>query len=150
MYALATAVTVVMILTTLAVAQTQGQLEAKYPKVNAYLVRPNILLTARYSNDGRVCNMALQPVRWTGNAVELLSLSEEEAIRVVEEIVPESERGKKLGGLLGTDHKVSVFSGHSFTRPYNYENIIVSFAGTTGQDGSDMVAVVTWRDRSCK
>jgi len=52
--------------------------------------------------------------------------------------------------LLGTDDKVSVFIGHSFTTPYRYENITVSFAGTTGKDGSDIVAAVTWRDRPCK
>jgi hypothetical protein len=124
-------VIVVVFLTTLGAAQTQRQLEEKYPKVNAYLVRPNILLTARYSADGLVCEMALQPVRWTGDTVLLFPLSEEETIRVVEEIVPESERGKRLGGLLGTDDKVSSFHGHSFTTPYTYEKITVNFAGTT-------------------
>jgi hypothetical protein len=146
-----TTVVVVMFLTTLGAAQTQRQLEEKYPKVNAYLVRPNILLAAKYSTDGRVCEMALQPVRWTNdNTVLLFPLSEGETIRVVEEIVPESERGKKLGGLLGTDAKLSVYHGHSFTTPYTYEKITVNFAGTTDKGGADMVAVVTWRDRSCK
>jgi len=88
-----------MFLTTLGAAQTQRQLEEKYPKVSAYLVRPNILLTARYSSDGRVCEIALQPVRWTGDTVLLFPMSEEETIRVVEEIVPDNERGKKLGGI---------------------------------------------------
>jgi hypothetical protein len=78
-----------------------------------------------------VCETAIQPVRWTGDTVLLFPLSEEETIRVVEEIVPESERGKRLGGLLGTDDKVSSFHGHSFTTPYTYEKITVNFAGTT-------------------
>jgi len=65
--ALTTSVITVMLLTTLGAAQTQRQLDEKYPKVNAYLERPNILLTAKYSTDGRVCEMALQPVRWTGD-----------------------------------------------------------------------------------
>ena len=143
-------VVLVVFLATLGAAQTQRQLEGKYLKVNAYLVRPNILLTARYSTDGLVCEMALQPVRWTGDTVLLFPLSEEETIRVVEEIVPESERGKKLGGLLGTHDKVSAFHGHSFTTPYTYEKITVNFAGTTEKGGADMVAVVSWRDRSCK
>ena len=148
---LTTAVVVVMFLGTLGAAQTQRQLEEKYAKVNAYLVRPKILLTARYSNDGRLCEMALQPVRWTGdNTALLFPLSEEETIRVVEEIVPESERGKKRSGLLGTDDKVSEFSGHSITTPYIYEKMTVNFVGTTDKGGADMVAVVTWRDRSCK
>jgi hypothetical protein len=139
-----------MFVITLSAAQTQRQLEEKYPKVSAYLVRPNILLTARYTTDGRVCQMALEPVRWTGDTVLLFQLSEDETIRVVEEIVPESERGKRLGGLLGTGDKVSAFSGHSVTTPYTYEKITVNFVGTTDKGGANMVAVVTWHDRSCK
>ena len=130
-------------------AQSQRQIEEKYPKVNAYPVRPNILLTARYSTDGRVCEMALQPVRWTGDTVLLFPLSEEETIRVVEEIVPESERGKRKGGLFGVN-KLSVFEGHSISTPYIYENITIDFAGTTDKGGADMVAVVTWQHRSCE
>ena len=45
--ALISTVVVVVFLTTLGAAQTQRQLEEKYPKVNAYLVRPNILLLGR-------------------------------------------------------------------------------------------------------
>ena len=141
-------VVVAMFLLTMGAAQTQRRLEEKYPKVNAYLVRPNILLTARYSRDGRVCDMALQPVRWTGDTVLLFPLSEEETVRVVEELVPESERGKRKGGLL--DDKLSVFAGHSINTPYTYENITIEFAGTTDKGGADMVAVVTWNGRSCK
>jgi hypothetical protein len=139
----------VMFLPTMGLTQTQRQLEEKYPKVNAYLVRPNILLTARYSSDGRVCEMALQPVRWTGDTVLLFSLSEDETVRVVEEIVPETERGKRKGGLFGAE-KLSVFTGHAMSTPYIYENITIDFAGTTEKGGADMVAVVTWNNRSCK
>ena len=144
-----TTVVVAMFLPTMGAAQTQRQLEEKYPKVSAYLVRPNILLTARYSSDGRVCEMVLQPVRWTGDTVLLFPLSEEETVRVVEELVPESERGKRKGGLFGVD-KLSIFAGHSISTPYTYENITIDFAGTTDKGGADMVAVVTWHDRSCK
>ena len=73
--------------------------------------------------------------------MELFPLSEEETIRVVEEVVPESQRGKKLGGLLGTNDKLSVFSGHSYGTPYTYENMTVTFAGTTEQRTG---AVPTW------
>ncbi len=148
--ALIGAVVVFVFLATLAATQTRLQLEEKYPKVHAYLVRPNILLTAKYSTDERICEMSLEPVRWTGGTVELFPLSEEETIRVVEEVVPENERGKRRGGLLGTNDKLSVFSGHSYSTPYTYENMTVIFAGTTDKGGADMVAVVTWRDRSCK
>jgi hypothetical protein len=129
-------------------AQTRQQIEQKYPKVNSYLVRPNILLTARYTSDGQPCEIVLQPLRWTGDTVLLFPLSEEETIRVVEEIVPENQRGKKQGGLFG--EMVSVYSGQSFTTPYYYEKMTINFVGNAGKDGSVMVALVTWRDRSCK
>ena len=133
-----------MLLPTLGAAQMQSQLDEKYPKVNAYLVRPKILLTARYSTGGLVCEMVLQPVRWTGDTILLFPMSEEETIHVVEEIVPESERGKKL------DAVFSRITGHGVETTYRYEKITVNFAGTTDKGGADLVAVVTWRDRSCK
>ena len=89
------------------------------------------------------------PLDWR-QQVLLFPLSQEETIPVVEEIVPESERGEKLGGLFGTDDKVSKFSGHSVTTPYVYEKITASFVGTTDKGGADMVAVVTWQDHSCE
>jgi hypothetical protein len=85
-----------------AATQNQRQLKQKYPKLNAYAVRPNILLTVQYASDGQVCEMVLEPRRWTDEKVVLAStLSEDETIPVVEEMVSESERGKKLKTPLG-------------------------------------------------
>ncbi len=127
-------------------AQTQAQLEQKYPKLNAYLVRPNILLTAKYASDGQVCEMVLEPRRWTEKEIVLVStLSEEETIGVVEEVVPESERGNRL-----TNPLPSTVAGGSITTTYDYEHISVCFFGSAREKGAaDMVAVVTWRKRSC-
>ena len=137
-----------------AVAQNQRQLEQKYQKVNAYAVRPNILLTAQYASDGQVCEMVLEPGRWTEEKVVLVStLSEDETIPVVEEMVPESERGKKLKTPLGV---LSAIAGGSITTTHNYENITIDFVGSTRSNGSHnmlvgyMVAVVKWRNRLCK
>jgi len=135
-----------------AAAQNQRQLEQKYPKLNAYVVRPNILLTARYATDGQVCEMVLETRRWTGEGqiVVMSALSEEETIRVVEEVVPESDRGRKLKTPLG-----SAVSGGSRTTRYTYENITIDFVGPWSNSHPDMVvgymvALVQWRNRSCK
>jgi hypothetical protein len=137
-----------------AAAQNQRQLEQKYPKVNAYAVRPNILLTAQYASDGQVCEMVLEPRRWTEEKVVLVStLSENETIPVVEEVVPESERGKRLKTPLGD---LSAVAGGSITTTHAYQNITIDFVGSTGNGGSHdmvvgyMVAVVKWRNRSCQ
>ena len=135
-------------------AQSQHKLEQQYPKVNAYAVRPNLLLTAQYASDGEVCEMVLEPRRWTEEKIVLVStLSEDETIPVVEEVVPESERGKKLKSPLGV---LSAVAGGSITTTHTYENITIDFVGSTRNNGSQdtvvgyMVAVVKWRNRSCK
>lgn len=130
-------------------AQTQQQLEQKHPKVNAYLVRPNLLLTAKFASDGRVCEMVLEPRRWTEEKVVLVStLSEPDTIRVIEEIVPESERGNRLKGS-PFDGMTSVAGGSSTTF-YKYENMTIEFYGNTRQQCTgDMVAFVKFTNRSC-
>jgi hypothetical protein len=142
-----------LFMATAGAAQTQHQIEQTYLKVNAYLARPNILLTARYTSDGHVCEMVLEPRRWTEEKVVLVStLSEDEIIPVVEEIVPENERGKALKTPLGT---LSAVAGGSITTSHTYDNITIDFVGSTrnsdhGMVVGYMVAVVKWRNRSCK
>ena len=136
-----------------ALAQNQLQLEQKYPKVNVYAVRSNILLTALYASDGQVCEMVLEPRRWTKEKVVLASaLSEDETVPLVEEVVPESERGKKLKTPLGV---LSAVAGGSITTTHTYENITIDFVGSTRNSPHDkvvgyMVAVVKWRNRWCQ
>jgi len=135
-------------------AQNQRQLEQKYPKVTAYAVRPNILLTAQYASDGQVCEMVLEPRRWTEEKIVLVSaLSEDETIPLIEEVVPENERGKRVKTPLGL---LSEVAGSSITTTHTYEKITIDFVGSTRNDGSHdmvvgyMVAIVKWRNRRCR
>ena len=42
--------------------QSSNDLSARYAAVSAYQVRPGILMTAKYAEDGQVCEMVLQRV----------------------------------------------------------------------------------------
>jgi hypothetical protein len=130
-------------------AQTERQIELRYPRLYVFAVRPNMTLTAKYSvSDGQVCEMVLEPRHWDGEKFLLMpTLSEEDTISVVEEVVPLSERGNRTKNEFD---RLAAVSGGSFSRTYDYEKITVQVAGSTGEKGSGITAaLVRWRNRPC-
>jgi hypothetical protein len=130
-------------------AQTERQIELRYPRLYTFAVRPNVNLTATYAaSDGQVCEMVLEPRHWDGQKYLLTStLSEEETISVVEEVVPLSERGSSMKNEFD---RLAAVSGGYFSRTYDYEKITVAVAGSTREKSwGIMAAVVKWRNRSC-
>jgi hypothetical protein len=134
-----------------ATAQTASQLEQKYARLSVYAVRPNISLTAKFGNAGRVCEMVFEPRRYDGGKIVLLSnLPQEETVAVIEEVVPESDRGRRLEGGGFNKWLKSDIGGGSITTTYRYDNMTIQFHGTIRREDSDsMVAVVTFPQRSC-
>ena len=134
-----------------ATAQTENQLDQNYTRLRVYAVRPNISLTAKFGNDGRVCEMVLEPRRYDGQKIVLLSnLQEQETVGVIEEVVPESDRGRRLEGGGFSKWLKSDISGGFITTTYRYDNMTIQFHGTVRKKDSDsMVAVVTFPERSC-
>lgn|SRR5438045_6137697 len=134
-----------------AAAQTESQLDQNYTRLRVYAVRPNISLTAKFGNDGRVCEMVLEPRRYDWKKIVLLSnLLEQETVGVIEEVVPESDRGSRLEGGGFSKWLKSDISGGFITTTYRYDNMTIQFHGTVRKKDSDsMVAVVTFPQRSC-
>jgi hypothetical protein len=131
--------------------QTESQLDQNYTKLRVYAVRPNISLTAKFGGDGRVCEMALEPRRYDGDKVALLSsLPKQEIVNIIEEVVPESDRGRRLEGGGFSKWLESDVSGDAIFTTYRYENMTIQVYGTIRKKDSDrMAAVVTFSQRSC-
>jgi hypothetical protein len=71
--------------------------------------------------------------------------SEKEVKELVDELVPQSERGKDLNELLNTSVR-----GGFITTEYTYENVLVRVYGTTRPEpAGDMVVTIAWRKRVC-
>src|SRR2546426_4341056 len=82
---------------TLAWGQTSADLNAKYRQVTSYEVRPGIVMTPKYAADGQVCEMVLEKRQKTATGVNFgVSISEKEVKELVDELVPEAERGRNL------------------------------------------------------
>jgi len=87
-----------------ATAQTSSDLQAKYGKpLEAYEVRPNILLAVEYTTDGQILEAVIEP-RHTEKQPEnnsysvtaFSSLSSEVVAEILDELIPSVERGKRL------------------------------------------------------
>jgi len=134
-----------------ATAQTESQLDQNYTRLRVYAVRPNISLTPKFGKDGRVCQMVFEPRRYDGQTIVLVSnLQEQETVGVIEEVVPESDRGRRVEGGGFSKWLKSDIAGGFITTTYRYDNMTIQFHGTVRKkDVDSMVAVVTFPQRSC-
>jgi hypothetical protein len=138
-----------LLLLSIAVAargQTSANLSAKYRPVTSYEVRPGILMTPKYAADGLVCEMVLERRHKTETGINFGDLLSKEVVKeLVDELVPETERGKNLTEFLNT-----TIDGGFVTTEYAYQNVLVRVHGITRPEPSgDMVVIITWRKRVC-
>jgi len=129
-------------------ASPQSERFSSYRRVEAYEVRPGILMMPRFSVDGQVCMVVLQKDHYVHGIADLDStLSRELVMQVFDELVPPSERGA-----LSTNNemaRLSVYSGNGVTSLLDYKNVSLEIARQASSAG-DIVAVIQWKDHSCQ
>lgn len=128
---------------------------AKYRSVEAYEIRPGILMMPRYAADGQVCEIGLEKLHYSPEEIRLESeLSRKEIGQIFEEIVPIVERGPKPKGVL--EQGMITFSGNGMVDDEEYQNVSIRIYSETTPTGSDAVtadelaATLTWKNRKCQ
>jgi len=120
-----------------AVGQTSSDLERKYgPPIKAFEVRPGVLMTVTYDDDGQVCQMALEKRRATDSGVSTdTNFSNELVEGLLDDLLPAAERGKKstLYGLTRVTSRQTDFS---------YENVSVTLFDR-------QALIIEWVNRGC-
>jgi hypothetical protein len=129
-------------------AKPQNERFSKYKRVEAYEVRPGILMMPRYSADGQVCMVVVQKDHYVnGVAVLDSTLPREVVTQIFDELVPPSERGP-----LSTNNemaRLSVYSGNGVTSLLDYKNVSFDISRQASSAG-DIIAVIQWKGRSCQ
>jgi|HubBroStandDraft_5_1064220.scaffolds.fasta_scaffold142381_1 hypothetical protein len=129
-------------------AKLQNERFSRYKRVEAYEVDPGILMMPRYSMNGQVCMVVLQKDHYVNGAADLdSSLPREVITKVLDELVPPSERGP-----LSTNEemaRLSVYAGNGVTSLVDYKNVSFDISRQASSPG-DIIAVVQWRERSCQ
>jgi hypothetical protein len=150
-------------------AQTPGELRARYgepqmsqlknghPVVERYLLRPNILMTIRYTKYGRLCEALIEPV--TGStpsegrvehAPEGDYMSTAEVIKIINGVVPIEKRGKKISDISmnGGDPEMKLHHpGCWGAYMAFYGKVTVSSSSWCW--GGTFSAIIHWRESNC-
>jgi hypothetical protein len=133
---------------TLAAGQNASGIKAKYRYIVSYELRPDVLMTPRFSPDGAVCEMVLEKRQRTDDARVTFDAGflPEEITELTSELVPESERGKNI-----SDRLNSTIAGSLILTEYKYENVTIRVYGVVQKEpGGDRVIVIAWPKRSCE
>ena len=137
-------------------ASAQKDLFSKYKAVEAYEIRPGILMIPRYADDGKVCEIGLQPLRYTPDGVLVIpSLSRQTIDQIVDELAPEAERNPiprilgKADIMYGGDS--FLYAGNTVETQVNYEDVSVDMIGRDVSHPTEYVAaVILWTKRHCR
>ncbi len=134
-------------------AGAQGDRFSKYRAVEAYEIRPGILMVPKYASDRQVCEIVLERHHYSNETASLDSTMPREVItQIADELAPPSERGP-LTTTLGRDY-LSAYSGNSVTTFADYKNVSIRIFGIASPAGNaaagDVVAVIHWNDRKCQ
>jgi hypothetical protein len=127
---------------------------AKYKAVEAYEIRPGVLMMPRYSADGQVCEIGLEKLHYSPETIRLdSSLPRKEIDQVFDELVPADERGPKSKDPFGT---LITQGGQSFTTNVDFENVSIQIYGSAssaskgGTTVDEVAATLKWKNRKCQ
>jgi hypothetical protein len=134
--------------TSAAFGQSDEGLSARFHRISAYEVSPGIIMVAKFKPNGQASELVFQKEHTTRSVVDLGStLSELNIIDIIEKVIPEAERGKRIKGFLGQYDSTTSINGTIMETEYQYEKISVVFYGAVRTDcAGDVVAVVHWLD----
>ncbi len=125
--------------------------------VEAYEIRPGILMTPIYSDAGEVCQITLEKRRVSSKGVNLeAEMSSEEIYGIFDELVPKIERGQpKLN--LPEGGSLTLGDGSGLTTIVAYENVSIQMYGkrknanTRGFfPGGYVAATIDWEKHKCR
>ena len=150
---MAKSLSAIFVLLLLLAAPAQKNTMAKYKSVEAYEIRPGILMFPRYSEEGQVCEIGLERRHYSPEKITLYStLSRKEVDAIVDELAPTGERGPKSKNPLD----LMLVVGPGLTTLEQYENITVRIESAVIANSEnkstvdDVAAVITWNQRKCK
>jgi hypothetical protein len=127
-----------------------------YRPVEAYEIRPGILMMPRYSKEGEVCEIGLERLLYSPEEIRLDGgLSRREIDRILDELVPSNERGSKDPNLLRAD---SIdLGGNSLVETVEYQNLYAQFYASSPPSSAtgvalrhNLVATMRWKNRKCQ
>jgi len=97
---------------------------SKYKKVEAYEIRPGILMMPVYNAKRELCEIGLQPRSYSPGVMRLgYGFPKDVVFQIFEDLVPTETRGPQPANLIARSG--IFFSGHSANEYEEYENVSI-------------------------
>lgn len=131
----------------LPLAERGGGRWSKYVRVEAYEIRPGVLILPKYSGDGELCEAVIEKEHYQDGVVDLDSTLPRKVVAgIFDQVAPPAKRGpftidKELEGL-------SLYGGGGVTTFVDYKNVSLDMSRATS-DAGYIVAVIAWKRRGC-
>jgi hypothetical protein len=133
------AATSMFLFITAASGQTAADLAKKYHHHDVYEVEPGVQMTPKFDSSGAVCEMQVEQAHFVKDGVDVSNgIDERQVYPIIDELVPVSERGRKLNNF---DECVGVCQ-----TTYQYSNVAIMIVST----GDTRLVRIKWRNRSCE
>jgi hypothetical protein len=122
-----------------------GPSEEVYVRRSGYVIRPDVLMTASFGEDGQMWEMVVEPKRVTDAGIDQSKLmSPEEVAEIVDELVREGQRGRRGRAISFRSSCVEVDS-EDYERVSIYRYWACNLKGARG-----IVSVkIVWKKQQC-
>jgi len=136
-------------------ATTTQQRFAKYRKIEAYEIRPGILIMPKYSAEGQVCEIGLEKMHYSGEKISLDSgLQRNEIDEIFDELAPTDERGPRAKDF---ESDLITQDGPSLVTIMIFEKVSIQIYGNASPAAgkgpitvNEVAATLKWKQRVCR
>jgi hypothetical protein len=123
----------------------------RYHAVEAYEIRPGVIVTPVYSASRDVCETSIEKRHYFSNKVDMEGvMSKEQIMSLFDELVPRGERGGPAGRLPAETEISEVDLGMLSTR-IPYENVSLVMYGKKDKPDRQkyVAAIISWNKPQC-
>lgn len=128
----------------------------RYRAVEAYEIRPGVLMMPRYSANGQVCEIGLEKLHYSPERIRAdSSLSRREVSEIFDELVPSDERGPRPQEPL--QKGMTTFAGQGMVSDDEYQDVsiriysVISPTSKAAYREDEVPAdTLTWKNRKCE
>jgi len=123
----------------------------KYHTVEAYEIRPGVVIMPAYTASHDLCEISIEKRHYSNNSVDMdATMSKEQVLSLFDELVPKKERGGPTGRL-PADTEVSELDLGMLSTRIPYDNVTLTMYGK--KDSSDrqkyVAAIISWNKFQC-
>ena len=123
-----------------------------YHAIEAYEIRPGIIMTPFYAANGDLCEISIEKRHYSDNRVDMdAAMPEEQIISMFDELVPKEERGG-LDLNLPPGSEIGESDLGMLTTLIPYKNVTLQMHGIKDKPDRQkyVAAIISWHKPACK